>query len=468
MQDSLLWQVLETFSKKDFRDFRKFINSPYFNQKAELVALFEYYHQCILAKKENLSKEKAFNKLMPNVKFNDVKLRLANSEILELIEHFWIVEAAISNNFNSKLSVAIQYRQRNLDKHYHRIDLEIEQQTEKFAYRNGDFHIQNYYNKIEAHRYHIIKKRENIINPKAMWDSLDNAYYTLKLRQACIEISAQNVYRADNQNFIDNDFLTQIEKKELYRTPSIAIYYYAFMCQSQPENESYFLKLRTALADFGHLFPNEEIRDLYLIAINFCIKKHNEGKDNYLKFELELYEEGLKNKYLYINNRISRFTYRNVVTLALTLKEFDWAAKFIEIYKDDLEEANKIGNYNYCQARLAYEQKDYDAVFRLLQKADYNEVLMNLAAKALLLKVFYETSAFDTLEAHLEAMRTYIRRKVFLSYQQENYLNLIVFTKKMLKNQVANLDKIIELKDSIISCKALAERKWLLDMIEKL
>lgn len=468
MKDSLLGQVLETFSKKEFREFRKFISSTYFNQKAELISLFDYYHQCFISKKEEFDKEKAFKNLAKNTAYNDVKLRLANSEILDLIERFWIVENAMDSSLNSKLAVAVQYRQRNLDKHYQRTSLEIEQQTEKSIFRNGDFHIQNYYNKIEAHRYHIIKRRENIVSPKAMWESLENAYFTLMLRQACIEISAQNVYKAENQQFIDEVFWEQIEKKQLFQTPSIAIYYYAYLCQAQSANEVYFFKLKAALAEHGHLFPNEEIRDLYLIAINFCIKKHNEGKDNYLKFELDLYEEGLKHKYLYINNGISRFTYRNVVTLALTLKEYDWASKFIEDYKNDLEDAYKIGNYNYCKARLSYEKGDYDAVFQLLQKADYDEVLINLAAKALLLKVFYETSAFETLEAHLEAMRTYIRRKVFLSYQQENYLNLIVFTKKLLKNQISALEKINEIKNEIISCKSLAERKWLLDMVGKL
>jgi hypothetical protein len=172
---------------------------------------------------------------------------------------------------------------------------------------------------------------------------------------------------------------------------------------------------------------------LYLLAINYCIKKNNDGKPDFLRFELELYEEGLTHKYLHINGFISRFTYRNVVTLALILGEFDWVAQFIENFKVDIEPAHQEANYNYCRARLAYEKKDYKLVFALLQQVDYEEVMISLAAKSLLMKVLYETDAYDALDAHCEAMRTYIRRKAYMGYHQENYLNLIKFTKQLLK-----------------------------------
>ncbi len=81
--------------------------------------------------------------------------------------------------------------------------------------------------------------------------------------------------------------------------------------------------------------------------------------------------------------------------------------------------------------------------------------------------MLYETKAYDTLEAHLEAMRTYIKRKSNIAYHQENYLNLLKFTKRLLLLAPSERESIAQLKAEIQATKAIAERKWLLEKVEK-
>jgi hypothetical protein len=171
---------------------------------------------------------------------------------------------------------------------------------------------------------------------------------------------------------------------------------------------------------------------------------------------------------LYINNFITKFTYRNVLTLAMTLNEYDWAETFIYDYKNELEPQQREGNFKHSLARLAYERKQYDVILTLLQEVDYEDILINIAAKALLLKALYETAAYDALDAHLEAMRTYIRRKTQLGYHQENYLNLIKYTKKLLFAPPNPTDYLHALKNEIQETKTLAEKKWLLEKVAEI
>lgn len=468
MKETLLFQTFETLDKRELRELKKFINSPYFNQRPDVIALFDYLASCLHDKKKVLSKEMAFETMFPNMAFDDHKVRLASSFLLQLIEDFWAIENTKLKLPNSKFLSAIQYRQRNLDKHYQRTMLEAKQSIENQNLRNANFHLQYYEILLEEFQFHAVKRQITPVSLQVISENLDNAYYTLKLRQECAVISFQNIYRSDFQGANINNIIQQIEQNNLINIPSVGIYYHAFHCLKYPEKENHFFEIKTMITRFGNLFPKNEIRDLYLIAINYCIRKHNEGNEAFLKEELDLYEEGLQNKYLHINNKISRFTYRNVVTLAITLKEYKRAAIFIETYKSDLETIYQEGNYNYCKARLAYEQKDYKNVFLLLQQADYEELLISLAAKALLLKTFYETQEYDALEAHLEAMRNFLRRKNFMSYHKENYLNLIKLTKSLLKINSKNKKELSEFKQKIEDTKALVERKWLLDAVENL
>ena len=47
----------------------------------------------------------------------------------------------------------------------------------------------------------------------------------------------------------------------------------------------------------------------------------------------------------------------------------------------------------------------------LIQQTDSNDLLQNLSAKTLALKIYYEIGAYELLRSHLDAMRTFLNRK---------------------------------------------------------
>ena len=467
MTDTLIWKAFISLNKSEIKLFKQFLLSPFFNHRNDVVALALYFQSC-LSKKDCIPDKKiAYQQMYPNTEYDDHKQRQACTFLLDLLEQFWAIDQLKNNETKIKTLVLEQYRKRHLEKHFQRTLIETKQLIEQQKYRSAELHFQQSDVLLEEYRFNVSEKRFSDANLQAISNQFDYGYFAVKLRQASANISQQAIYRSDYQINMITQIIQQIEENELQEVTAVGLYYYTFRCLSNPENEEYFFDLRKNLSEKGHLFPIDEIRDLYLLAINYCIKKHNEGHDKFLKAELELYEEGLNLKYLYIDGYLSRFTYRNVVTLALTLKEYEWVAKFIEQFKDDIELIYREGNYNYCRARLAYEQKEYNIIFELLQQADYEDILISLASKALLLKVLFETQAYDTLEAHLDAMRSYIRRKSsIIGYHQDNYLNLIKFSKRLLKFQ-HDKKELKLLYDEIVASKMFAERKWLLEWVQE-
>ena len=59
-------------------------------------------------------------------------------------------------------------------------------------------------------------------------------------------------------------------------------------------------------------------------------------------------------------------------------------------------------------------------------------------------------------------MRTFIRRNKIIGYHQENYLNLIQFTKKLMESNPYDKKEITTIKKEIEATKAIAEKDWLL------
>ena len=130
-----------------------------------------------------------------------------------------------------------------------------------------------------------------------------------------------------------------------------------------------------------------------------------------------------------------------------------------------MREPHRDSLFNFNLARLEYQRRRLDEALKLLQKAEYKDPMLHLAAKTLQLKIFYELEEFDLLESHLQTLQTFIRRKKELGYHRENYLNTIRFTRKLLETNLYDKNARKTLKEEIENTRAVAEKEWLLDRI---
>jgi outer membrane PBP1 activator LpoA protein len=86
-----------------------------------------------------------------------------------------------------------------------------------------------------------------------------------------------------------------------------------------------------------------------------------------------------------------------------------------------------------------------------------------MAAKTIALKIYYALNEYDVLEAHLEALIKYIRRKPGLGYHRNNYLHLARYTQKLIALNWDDKPKIEALRQKIETEPMLTEREWLLE-----
>ena len=207
------------------------------------------------------------------------------------------------------------------------------------------------------------------------------------------------------------------------------------------------------------------MREFYTFSINHCIRQTNRGERNLEHEVLDLYQKALEAGYLFENGILSRFTYHNIVAAALRCRELDWAEHFIPQYNGFLESAWRDSSLSFNQARLDYARNRFDSVQLLLQKANYRDPLLNLAAKTLLLKTYFVLGEHDLLQSHLDAMRNYINRKKVIGYHRSNYLNIIRFTERMLHREPYNKQMLDELRMEIEKEPVLTEKEWFLERL---
>jgi hypothetical protein len=461
-----VFEIIKTLNSAEIRDVRIMLRSDWFNYRDDVRQLFEIL-VIKAAKTPNIALDKAklFAELYPDKKIDDRYLRLAGSWLTDVIEAFFQNKIRLEETLSSKTNLATAYRKRNLPKLSQQNLNLAKSQLASQPLRNADYLLSFHEILAEEYRFDAATKRTEALNIQGLGDSLDVWYFAQKMRQICIAQSHQTVYKTEYKFTFLEPVLLHIEAENLMQIPAIGLYYYCFKALLAPENEALFALFRQKIVEHGDLFPEDELRDLFLLAINFCTRRVNEGSRVHIREGFELYRNGFEKKVFIVNGVLSRFTFRNAAALGLMLKELDWVASFLPQFRDFIEPQYRKSTYDFSLARLENERGNFQAALLLLQNAEYEDLLATLSAKTLALKILYENEAFDTLISHLEAMRTYIRRHKEIGYHRDNYIHLIRFVQKLIALQPTDKEAITKLKDEIKGELKLAEKDWLLSKL---
>lgn len=461
MENTLLLALLQTLRKKEVRDIRKFLASPFFNLRQDVATLFDLLIEGLETGNSMPGKAAIHAQLYgADCPFDDHRVRMAMSLLLKLIEQYLVLADQAADEVASKIRLAKIYRNRDLPKHFERTMRDARAQYGQPGHRDATYFSLGYHLQLEQYRSDSAASRTGDLHLQAISDSLDLAYFARKLRQACLLLSHQAVYKIDYRFGLVDEILAEVERHPHLQVPAVNMYRYCYIALTRPAERAHFQQLKRMLVEEAGQFPAHEIADLYLLALNFCIKRYNEGEREYLAEQFDLYKEGLRHGFFLNNGVISRFTFRNAVTVGLVVGAFDWVEQVIHDFKGKLEPRHRESMLSFNLARLEYARGNHAAALRLLQKSEYTDLLLNLAAKTVTLKIFFETGEFDALESHLSAMQRFINRKKIMGYHRENYLNTIFFTRKLMENS----DKAARslLRAEIEATKSVGEREWLL------
>lgn len=465
MEKTMLWEAFSALDKSERRELGRFVRSPFFNQKEQLVRLCDFLSHC-LEKRRKPSSAEACAAAYPGTPFDDQRLRLANSDLLALIEHFWMYKEKFADFERARIRLAGAYRKRNLPRHFQIALREARSGQERQPWRHAEFfHDQNLL-EMEQFKFASAAKRHDAFNLQEISDLMDVAYIARKLRHVSYALSHRMVFKTEYRFGLLEAIYAHVEAENLLRFPAVSLYYHACQFLTDPNAETHFFRFRETLTTFADQFPTDELRSLYLLAINYGIKKSNERGQPWYRETFELYRQALERDLLLEHGILSRFAYNNIVGIAGKLGEIDWAEAFIHRCKPLLERQYREAAASHNLARVAYARKDYHTALMQLQHADYKDFINSMNAKILQLKIYFETDETDLLDSHLESMKNYIRRQRAVGYHRDNYLNIVRFTRALLRSNFNNRAEMDLLRQQIEQEQVLTEKEWLLEQLE--
>lgn len=465
MQSSFLLQLLRTLASNELPRLRKFLQSPYFNRRPEVLRLYESLLKYRRNDFAGLEKQALFAQLFPGERYDNRRLNHLLSDLTALTERFFALEEILSEEALVRLRQCRALRKRGAGQLFER-DLSLQERRHRESpYRNAAFFLYEYELLGERYAWEAFQTREAHMLAPAAATALANFFMLENLRWACTAQSAKAVGAAGLEYAVPLAEMVLAESANIAEpeNPALALHRQALLTLSDNENESHFEQLKALLYRHIHLLPPPEARDVFIAAINFAIRRHNRGEATYTRAALDLYREALERNILTENGLLPKYTFINIFNLAQLAGEREWARTFPDRYLHLLPTADRDNIHRYCLAGFHFRQGDYPQVLELLKSVEFTEVFINLDVRKMLLRSYFELGEWPALASLLDSFSAYLRRQKNIGYHREGYLNLIRFTKKLARAGNLSQTRAKAMAARIRQTKFVTEREWLLE-----
>lgn len=462
--------LLQSLSKDEWHWLGKFVESPVHNRHADVSLLFEVLKRRIAAgQTENLDGEPVFRGIYGlKVPLNLPRLHHLSNYLLGVVEDFLAWREWKKDETDRDYYLLKSLQAHGLEPHFKRSLDRMATTREAQPRRNPQHFRVNYLLSLEDYQHHVRSGRVTQLNLQTLSGMHDTAFIAEKLKIACGVLSRQTVLKMDFDSGLLPTVLAYVEANSvLLDNPAIAIFWWGYKSIIEPDIEANYWKLGERLKSDERAFNKAELNDIYLMLVNYCIRKMNKGDSRYIAEALKWYKSGLDNDLFVQGGVISRYAYGNIVAIALQLKDYSWTKNFIENYKEKLPLKQRQSTHNYNLARYHYSTGNFAEAQPLLLQTDLDDVHLNLNAKMLLLKIYVETAEINPLLSHLDNFSTYLRRQKSLGYHREVYSNILKITQKLVALPPGDAASREKLRLEIESTNPLSERDWFLTQVKR-
>lgn len=485
MFNSKLVSVLRSFSKDEIKEFRKFVDSPFFNKEGKYVLRFydeikKYYPAF---ENKGLERSILFNKLYPGKKYDDSIMRKLSSTLQKLAEEYLNYNVFRSSGYSKDLLKLKMFREKRLINHFElkssELDVSFDNTEEKIdiEYFRNRYKLElekiNYY--MDFHS--LVKQQQESmqnIQKYIVYDSLINLLdigYNLLVGLTSMYSGKANIVMQFLET-IDLESVSKMLKKESPDFfPVFELFFVRYKSFLNFKDEDYTKYKKLAIKNI-HFFDKENRFTIMVSLQNFCIRKFVSGQKHFAEELHEIHKEMLA-KDLIINDKngyMNMNSYRNIILTAQTIGKYSWMEKFINEHEKHLIPEQRESLTAWAKASLDYDKEEFESALRKLQKVKNDHFLTKHDIKILMMKIFYELKDFETALSFADTYRHMVENdKTYAEAHRNSHRSFAVFFSRFIKliaNE--NLKELPFLKNEIEKSVTNSKDWLLLKISEKI
>lgn len=468
MKENKFLKLLKTLNQQELKAFHKYLNGLYGKQE-KMIQLFNYFFNQL--KKRRIvvlpTNDATYDTLF--AKRQSVKV-VGNlfADLYKYLEEFlrWQKINVDANNYEKdKLQIDI-FKERGLDDWFY---AKIERAKKNIIKSPHD--MWNYLKLFELNHLTYFKfstekhKQDTSRLLSEALLNLDDFFIAAKLSYAC---EIQNKTHLNKTNSIDNWLLSYLLQKDLNKieaNPFLSIYFLIFQLLNN-SNVNEYSRLKTEFIQNRHFFSVENQHIILTNLLNFITKKIREGDLEFKKEAFELYKIGVEDKISIINNEIGAVSFFNIINVACSLKETEWAEHFLKNYAIYLNNKDKEEIKKLARSIIYFEKKQFGEVLIQLRDINFKNIFYETRARALIIRSVIEQEMDKSIiQAECDAFSQSLRRNELLTDTSLTaYKNFVRLTRMIYVNTKTSKKQLLNFLDNEV---LFVYKTWLLEKVDK-
>lgn len=469
MKRSKLIDFLQSFGTRDFRRFREYLDSPYFNKREDV----RHFYSIILESApdfpaEMLQRHKLWQRYAGDRPFDGKELNYVANFLLQHAENFVATEKFQHDATTKNSQVLAHCIQHGLDKHYRSAYQRAQKALKSEPHRDAEWHLKAWrLADAEMQRFYTSRSRRADPSINAVVEHLDTFYLDKKLELSS-EILNLNQILSDK---FDTSFIKDLKGLMETRKSSesiIEIRKLILNILMDPEDLASFHQLRELLPLARRIYPSERVAGIFSYAQNFCIRRIKAGDAAFEKILFRIYKESIESKVMFVEGTLIHWDLKNVCSIALKLKEFKWVEEFINEHEHSVAEEFRQTAIAYNRANLYFHQERFDLALRSLNTVEFTDVFYALDTRRLMLMIYFKRHESEALFSLISSFRTFLNRnRVISEPNRRAYRNFINWAARIYRLSTwEHREQRPKLVAELAATPLIVGREWLMDRLD--
>lgn len=483
MHNSKLISLLKSFSKAEFKEFEKFVASPFHSRGRNLLPLFKFIKKFYPEfSHKHLEIRYVFKTLYPDVNYNMLVMRKLISELEKMGENYLVQINMRNNDFDYYKRLSDELKSRDMIKLF---ETNINKATEEIKNKgiNNDYFKKNFevslikeeaYFKTGDHS----KTVQSLLNGSVNFILYSLMEIMLQLRSVELikHYTKQDMNELLMHVFFDNLAFGKILEFVNDNFPEygsiLELQYYSLKISAEFKDDGLIEKV-WELYKKNFEIMSSDLKYLYYSFIpgaSSVVSEKNPEKYNHITFDIIKF--GLKYR-LYapgIEDFMDPYFYRLSITTAIDLEEYAWVKNFIDDHTSELQADNRENMRFFGYMFYHFYKGDFEKALFEAGKIKFDLFQFKYDIRVITLMIYYELDYFEEAISLLDSFKHFIiENRSVTEKRKEHYLNFIKVYDLLMKCK--DDDKGItvwELSGSINNLEYLVRKEWFIKKIEEL
>ena len=485
MHNSKLINVLRAFTVKEVKDFRKFIDSSYFNKEGSYIVRFfdELKKSYPEFTSDSITKEKLFKKLYKDKSYNDALMRKSASALIKLTEEYLRFKAFRDSGNEGEILFIRKLREKRIEKLF---EANAEELEEKLNNAEGSVDSEYFRSRfrleLEKINYfldytHLIARQQEAMQNVQKYIVYDSLVNLLDIGFNIL-VGVTTMYKGEKNlslqllERIDLDSVGKMLKDydiELY--PVYNLFHKRYISFKNFEDDNYYYEYKKIALENLNFLTWENQFTIFISLQNICTRKFVEGK-RYFTAELHEVHKEMLERGLYVQHKgdfMNLQTYRNIVLTASNLQKNDWITDFMDQYIGKILPEQRESLTAWTKALVLYNTGKYSKALKELQSVKNDHYLTKHEIKALTMKMFYELNEFEAGISFAESYRKMVQNdKTYAEIHRNSYTNFSILFLKLIKLKADKNHSEAEFLKLEIEKTVTNSKEWLIEKVNEL